>query len=101
MCRNHYLILTTSIPVDSDAFAATFKGEAVDLINIVNSRIRRQVHSLGYCIVCVFLECRLNSDVPLRCDFVCRDENLGQFSWDFWDFIGRNAMGKSIPNSLS
>jgi len=60
------LVLPGAVPVHGCTLAAIFKGEAVGLINIVRSCACQQVHCLGYRIVRVFLERRLDSDVRFR-----------------------------------
>ena len=88
------LVLTTTIPVNSDTFAAEFIGKPKNFIDISWGCIMREINSFAYGIIGVFLKSGLYANVIFRFYFVSSYQYFGKLFGNLWYFLWRYTLDK-------
>lgn len=83
--KAQHLLVPAAVPVDGHALKAHFIGHEVHLSDVFRRGLAGEVHRLGDRVVGVFLEGRLDADVPLGGGFVGGDEEAAEILGNFLD----------------
>ena len=69
------LAVAASVTINGGAFASEFICKNISFLNFFAGCAVGEVYGFGNGVVGIFLECRLDSDMPFGSDIVCADEN--------------------------
>ena len=97
----YHLVLAAPVAVHGHAFAAELVGVEKHVLDVLDSCAILEVDGFRHRVVGVFLEGRLQGDVPARFDIVRRDEHLADALGDAVNFIEAAAESATIFMSSS
>ena len=90
------LFVPGAVAVDGDALEAQLIGREIDLAHVVGGGLLGEVHRLGDGVVGVFLEGRLELDVPDGGGFVGGDEEAAHVLGDLLDLPDGAGLGDAL-----